>query len=159
MSTATGDRGFFVPGNLLGDYHAHIAGAADYVQRLPTDALSKLHLGVAQGLWTRGFLSADRVAAVPSLHLGGTVLFCIFMWNRLGRGWRPFLVAYPILMMFSLAYAGEHYVSDGIAGALCAFLVHWAATRIERWRDERRGRIPWKLNPKPCWSQSARRQK
>jgi len=138
MSTYTGDRGRYIPGNLLGDYHPHIAGAADYVQRLPTDALKKLHLDAAHGLWTRGFLSADQVAAVPSLHLGGTVLFCIFMWNRVHRAWRYLLVAYPVVMMFSLAYAGEHYVSDGIAGVLCAFLIHWLANRIERWRAGRR---------------------
>jgi hypothetical protein len=147
MSTASGDVGRYVPGNLLGEYHPHIAGAADYVQRIPVDAFRELHLDVAHGLWTRGFLSADQVAAVPSLHLGGTVLFCIFMWNRLSRGWRYVLVAYPFVMMFSLAYAGEHYVSDGIAGTLCAFLIHGAATRIERWRAARRA--PDTLKPQP----------
>ena len=48
------------------------------------------------------------------------------------------LIGYPLLMMFSLAYAGEHYVADGIAGALCACLVSWLATRAERWWDRRR---------------------
>ncbi len=47
------------------------------------------------------------------------------------------LVAYPLVMMFGLAYAGEHYVTDGIAGALAAWLVHRTATRIERRRTER----------------------
>jgi hypothetical protein len=138
MSTATGDVGHYVPHNLLGAYHGHVAGAADYVQRLPTDGLQRMHLDIAHSLWTRGFLSADQVAAVPSLHLGGTVLFCLFMWSRVPRAWRYVLAAYPFVMMFSLAYAGEHYVSDGLAGALCAFVVHWAATRIERWRAARR---------------------
>ncbi|MDT4919668.1 MAG: hypothetical protein QOI15_570, partial [Pseudonocardiales bacterium] len=137
----------FVPTNLLGDFTAHHAGAHPYVERIASASFYKFHLGVADGLWTRGFLSADQVAAVPSLHLGGTVLFCIFMWKRLSRGWRYLLVAYPIVMMFSLAYAGEHYVSDGIAGALCAFLIHWAATRIERWRAARHG--PDTLEPQP----------
>jgi hypothetical protein len=136
-----------VPGNLLGDYHAHIAGADPYVQRIALDAFRELHLGVAHSLWTRGFLSADLVAAVPSLHVGGTVLFCLFMWSRLSRGWRWFLAAYPLVMMFSLAYAGEHYISDGIAGALCAWFIHWAATRIERWQSARRR--PDTLEPPP----------
>jgi hypothetical protein len=138
MQYPTGDAGYFVRGNLLGPYHAHVAGAADYVQRIPVDAFHELHLSVAHSLWTRGFLSADQVAAVPSLHVGGTVLFCMFMWSRLTRWWRPLLIGYPLLMMFSLAYAGEHYVADGIAGALCAFFIHRMAARVERWYRARR---------------------
>jgi membrane-associated phospholipid phosphatase len=54
------------------------------------------------------------------------------MWPRLARAWRPALILYPLLMQFSLTYAGEHYVADGIAGALCAALVHRLATSVER---------------------------
>jgi hypothetical protein len=127
-----------VPGNLLGAFTTHQPGANPYIERIAGDSFFKLHLSAAHGLWTRGFLSADAVAAVPSLHIGGTVLFCIFMWRRLNKWWRPFLVGYPLVMMFSLAYAGEHYVADGIAGALAAWLIHWLANRIERWRKRRR---------------------
>jgi hypothetical protein len=45
-------------------------------------------------------------------------LFAIFMWNRIAKWAQPILVVYPMVMMFSLAYGGEHYVADGIAGAL-----------------------------------------
>jgi hypothetical protein len=127
-----------VRNNLLGDYHTHIAGAHPYVERIAGAGWSNLHISQAHTLWAKGFSVADPVAAVPSLHVGGTVLFCIFMWPRLSRGWRFLLIGYPIVMMFSLTYAGEHYVADGIAGALCAFLVHWTANRIERWHRARR---------------------
>jgi membrane-associated phospholipid phosphatase len=40
-------------------------------------------------------------------------------------------------MQFSLTYGGDHYVADGIAGALCAWLVHWLANRFERRRRRR----------------------
>lgn len=126
-----------VPGNLLGPFTVHQDGAHAYVERIAGASFFKFHLGAAHALWTRGFLSADQVAAVPSLHVGGTVLFCIFMWSRLRRGWRWFLIGYPFVMMFSLAYAGEHYVADGIAGALCAWFIHWAATGVERWHRAR----------------------
>jgi membrane-associated phospholipid phosphatase len=36
-----------------------------------------------------------------------------------------------VVMQFTLAYGGEHYVVDGIAGALCAWGVHALATRLE----------------------------
>lgn len=132
-----------VPGNLLGAYHGHNAGANNFVERIAGDSFYKIHvwkfhLKVAHTLWTKGFSGADAVAAVPSLHVGGTVLFCIFMWSRLRKWWRPLLVAYPLVMMWSLCYAGEHYVADGIAGALAAWLIHYLATRIERRRTRAR---------------------
>jgi hypothetical protein len=123
---------------LLGRFHTVQPGANPWVERIAGDGLHTLHLGVAHGLWTKGFTTADPVAAVPSLHLGVTVLFCLFLWSRVDVSWRPLLVLYPLVMMFSLAYAGEHYVSDGIAGALAAWAVHWLALRLERRRDRSR---------------------
>lgn len=119
---------------LLGRFNTAQPGAHPWVERIAGDGLQTLHLSAAHELWTTGFATTDAVAAVPSLHVGGTLLFCIFMWSRADRAWQPLLVAYPIVMMFSLAYAGEHYVSDGIAGALAAWIVHWMANRFERWR-------------------------
>lgn len=125
------------PGALLGEFHLTQPGANPWVERIAGDGLHPLHLGIAQELWTKGFVRADPVAAVPSLHLGATVLFCLFLWGRVDATWRPLLVIYPMVMMFSLAYGGEHYVSDGIAGALAAWLVHALANRFER-----RSRVP-----------------
>jgi PAP2 superfamily protein len=121
-----------VSGNLLGPYTSHLAGANAYVERIAGQSFYKLHLTIAHALWTKGFNTVDAVAAVPSLHVGETVLFSMFMWQRLGRLWRPVLVGYPLLMQFSLTYSGEHYVADGIAGALCAVFIHRLATSVER---------------------------
>jgi hypothetical protein len=102
------------------------------VERIAGESFYKLHLSVAHQVWTTGFSAVDDVAAVPSLHVGGTVLFCLFLWSRVRAGWRPLLVLYPLVMQFSLTYAGEHYVVDGIAGGLCAYVVHRVAGRVER---------------------------
>ena len=131
-----GDR--LVPGNLLGDFHSHVDGANPYVQLITTRGITKLHLTYAHTLVEHGRGWGDAVAAVPSLHVGGTVLFVLFMWNRVRKWWRPLLVAYPFLMQFSLTYGADHYIADGIAGALCAWLVHAIANRIERWHKARR---------------------
>jgi hypothetical protein len=119
---------------LLGAFHTHRPGANPWLELITTRGFGKLHLNAAQSLVEHGRGWADAVAAVPSLHVGGTVLFVLFMWRRLNRWWRPLLVAYPFVMQFSLTYGGDHYVADGIAGALCAWLVHWLATRVERRR-------------------------
>lgn len=126
-------------GGLLGPFTTHLPGANPWVERNSTWGFADLHLSVAKSLLDEGQGAADAVAAVPSLHLGGTVLFVLFMWPRVHRFWRPVLVAYPLAMTFSLTYSAEHFVADCIAGALLAVLVHLAANRIERWRNGRRG--------------------
>jgi hypothetical protein len=133
--------GQLVPsGGLLGPMTSHLPGANPWVEQLAGRGFYKLHLGVANSLLSEGRAIADAVAAVPSLHLGGTVLFVLFMWRRVSKWWRPVLVAYPFAMTFTLVYAGEHYVSDCIAGALAAVLVHVIANRIER-RRRRAGAV------------------
>lgn len=136
-------------GGLLGAFTTHRPGATPYVELITTRGFSTLHLSVADTLVDQGRSIIDNVAAVPSLHLGGTVLFVLFMWSRVARWWRPLLALYPFLMMFSLAYGADHYVSDGIIGALCAWLVHWLAGRAERWAGRRRAPDTLDGSPRP----------
>jgi hypothetical protein len=133
-----GQSPFFSHDGLLGHYGAHQPGTNPWVDLITTRGFSRLHLSVANSLVEHGRGYADAVAAVPSLHVGGTVLFVLFMWGRVNRWWRVLLAVYPFAMMFSLAYGADHYVTDGIAGALCAWLVHWLAGRVERWLKARR---------------------
>jgi PAP2 superfamily protein len=125
-------------GGLLGAMHSARPGANPWIERLSFKGWSDLHLTVAGNLVKEGQAAVDQVAAVPSLHAGGTLLFVLFLWPRVRRWWRPLLVAYPVVMAFCLVYSGEHYVSDLLAGWLLAVLVHLGAGRIERWRAARR---------------------
>jgi hypothetical protein len=134
-------------GGLLGKFTTVQPGANPWVERISTRGFFELHLGVAKSLIDKGQGVADSVAAIPSLHLGGTVLFVIFMWPRVSKWWKPLLAAYPFVMTFSLVYSGEHYLTDCIAGALCAFGINYLANRIERWRM--RTRAPDTLDTPP----------
>lgn len=138
-----------VPNNLLGQWAGGRPDADPFVERIAARGFSDLHLTVAHDLWTKGFSIADPVAAVPSLHLGGTMLFVLFMWPRVRRWWRPALAAYPLVMTFSLVYAGEHYIADCLAGALLAMLVHLGANRIERRRGRKRSPDTLEASPQP----------
>lgn len=109
-------------------------GAPARITRISTRGLGEIHLSGAQQLVEKGQATANPVAAVPSLHLGGTMLFVLFMWNRVRKPWWPVLALYPVLMTFSLVYAGEHYVSDCLAGGAAALGVHAAANWWERRR-------------------------
>jgi hypothetical protein len=138
-------------GGLLGPMTSAQPGANHWIERLSFKGWSHLHLSVAGTLVKEGQAAVDEVAAVPSLHAAGTLLFVMFVWRRVNRWWRPLLVAYPVLMAFALVYSAEHYVSDILAGWLLAVAVHFGALRLERRRLERRtdeGSGPDRLDPR-----------
>jgi membrane-associated phospholipid phosphatase len=63
------------------------------------------------------------------------------LWNRVHRGWRPWLVAYVLVMAFTLVYTAEHYVVDILLGwALAAVVI--AVT--DRFQSRRRALAPSK---------------
>lgn len=121
-----------VNGGLLGPFqHAH-AGVHPYVQRISPRGLDFLHVTRADAVLRNGQYTVDLVAAMPSLHSAGVLLFVIFMWRRVRPWWRPLLALYPLAMTFTLVYSGEHYVSDVLFGWLAAVLVSVAAAYVER---------------------------
>ena len=126
-------------GGILGQMTTHLPGANPWVERTSWWGFHELHLSVAGSFLKEGQAVADPVAAVPSLHLGGTVLFVLFMWRRVSKWWRPLLAMYPLAMTFSLAYSAEHYVFDCLTGAFAAVGVTIASARLERWWRRRKG--------------------
>lgn len=129
--------------SLLGNLHPVHAGAQPYVQRIAYRGFAEIHLPRAGALLREGQAGVDLVAAVPSLHSAGVLLLTLFLWRRTRRWWtRSLLLAYPLLMTFTLVYAGEHYVTDVLAGWLAAGVVHLVANRVEAtWADARRRRM------------------
>ncbi len=125
-------------GGLLGQMTGNRPGTHSWIDQIATRGLGTLHLHFAQQVIDEGRVSADAVAAVPSLHAGGILLFTLFMWKRVNKWWRPVLVFYPVFMGFTLVYSGEHYAADVLAGFLCAAFVHLAASQFEWWRKRRR---------------------
>ncbi|WP_375490059.1 phosphatase PAP2 family protein [uncultured Jatrophihabitans sp.] len=119
-------------GGLLGRMQHNRPGTHPWIDRISTRGFDDLHLRFAGSVIRAGQGGVDLIAAVPSLHIGGTTLLALFLWSRVRARWRPLLVAYVLVMAFSLVYSGEHYVSDCLAGALLAVLVHVAGLRIER---------------------------
>jgi hypothetical protein len=110
-------------GGLLGPMTHVRAGAHAWIERISGRGWGMLHLSQAQIVLHKGQGIVDLVAAVPSLHAGGTMLFTLFIRDRVNRGWRLVLVAYNLLMAFALVYSAEHYVADILAGWLLAFAV------------------------------------
>jgi membrane-associated phospholipid phosphatase len=78
----------------------------------------------------------NPVAAMPSLHMGVTFAVYLFLreyYRRLSR----VVLAYSLLMGFSLVYLGEHYTVDVLVGMACALLVYRIHTLWRRRAEAR----------------------
>ncbi|WP_217155657.1 phosphatase PAP2 family protein [[Mycobacterium] fortunisiensis] len=128
-----------VDGGLLGAMQSSQDGAHDWIERIVTRGWGKLHLHSATALIDQGQASVNLVAAIPSLHAGLTAAVAAFLWHRVNRGWRPVLVAYPLIMAFTLVYTAEHYVVDILLGWTLAAVVVMLLNRYEARRQARAG--------------------
>jgi len=58
-------------------------------------------------------------AAMPSLHMAIALLVAYYLYVSYRSGWvRGFAVSWPILMLFSIIYTGNHYLLDAIIGLI-----------------------------------------
>ena len=110
------------------------------VLRLTSEGFDQVGLNMVGSALKLGQGLVNPVAAMPSLHVAFATLAAGFWWSRVRRPYRPLLALYPLAMCFSLAYAGEHYVLDELAGVAYA-LVILAASRWLR-KDEVLSRSP-----------------
>lgn len=127
-------------GGLLGAMQTTQDGANDWIERIVGRGWGKLNLHSATALLDQGQASVNLVAAIPSLHAGLSLAISVFLWNRVARGWRPLLVAYPLVMAFTLVYTAEHYVIDLVLGWALAVVVIGAINRYEARRRPADGR-------------------
>jgi membrane-associated phospholipid phosphatase len=74
----------------------------------------------------------DPYAAMPSLHVGWSVLVGLAVFRASSRIWlRAVAVAHPLLMALAVTATGNHYLVDSLAGALVALL---AILVVAGWR-------------------------
>ncbi|ABK76165.1 phosphatase PAP2 family protein [Mycolicibacterium smegmatis] len=128
-------------GGLLGPMQSSQDGANDWIERIVTRGWGKLNLHSATALIDQGQASVNLVAAIPSLHAGLTAGVAAFLWYRVNRKWRPLLVAYPLIMAFTLVYTAEHYVVDILLGWALAATVIFVFNRFHAFRRGRSGEV------------------
>jgi len=124
-------------GGLLGAMQSTQDGANSWVERIVGRGWGKLNLHSATALIDQGQASVNLVAAIPSLHAALAAAVAAFLWSRVSRKWRPLLVAYVLVMAFTLVYTAEHYVIDILLGWALAALVLLVIRYFETWRWQR----------------------
>jgi len=72
-------------------------------------------------------LSANLVAAMPSLHAAYPTLFALMVRKIWGTRWFIISLVYPISIWVGVVYLGEHYVADVLAGIVYAIASYLAA--------------------------------
>jgi membrane-associated phospholipid phosphatase len=79
--------------------------------------------------------STNPFAAMPSLHVGWAVWASLALWPLLRRRWmRLVALIYPAAMLLSVVVTGNHWLLDGLAGAVLAAVTLAAAAAWERHR-------------------------
>ena len=67
--------------------------------------------------WQSALEWGNAVAAMPSLHAGFALFVPAFFLPRIKPVWlKAVVLCFPVMMLASLVYFGEHYVVDGLAG-------------------------------------------
>ncbi len=99
-------------------------------------------LAVMDALWTTyetGNGVVNGISAMPSMHVGTSVLFAILGFAS-GKRWIGWLLsAFALLIFLGSIQLAWHYAIDGYAGAAVAAFGWWAAGKLVRWDRARQG--------------------
>lgn len=89
--------------------------------------------------WQKALDWGNAIAAMPSLHASFALIVPAFFLPWIKPRWLKALVlCFPVVMLASLVYLGEHWVIDGLAGWVITGGSFWFWNRMERWQRTRR---------------------
>jgi membrane-associated phospholipid phosphatase len=81
----------------------------------------------------------NGISAMPSMHVGTSVLFAILGFSA-GKKWLGYLMsAFAFLIFIGSIHLGWHYAIDGYAGAAIAVVCWWVSGKIVDWDRRKRG--------------------
>jgi PAP2 superfamily len=125
---------------------------------LPHDGMVDTAVRYGQSVYgsVAGF-NADQLSAMPSVHVGWSLLAALVIVEVSRSRWRWLALAYPLLTLLAVVVTANHYWMDGIAAALLlalALIVQRAGrTATAAWRT-RSGAVPAR-RPVPVSTPSA----
>lgn len=101
------------------------------IKRVGLRGFQVFHWQTADVFLAYGSRFSNRVAAMPSLHGGWSMLIALFLTRYVPNWAKPLLFLYPALMLFTLVVGGEHYIFDVVMGFVCAI----ASALLMQWRE------------------------
>jgi len=112
--------------------------------KYPYQIMPELHRNAGRGFYHLGFDSwstgyklalsnGNGVAAMPSLHASFALIVPAFFlpWIR-WRWLKALVLLFPVIMLASLVYLGEHWVIDGLVGWAITGGCFWFWARMEQ---------------------------
>jgi len=92
--------------------------------------------------WQQALDWGNAIAAMPSLHAAFSLFVPAFYlpWIR-RKPLKALVLVFPLIMLTSLVYFGEHWVIDGLVGWALVGGSFWFWDRVERWQRERRAAL------------------
>jgi membrane-associated phospholipid phosphatase len=122
-------------------WYAAKYGYIDHVvYRMSSDGWHEVGMRSAGKLIVAGQALSNPVAAMPSLHSAFALFVVAFFFPYVRRRWIPVLLLYPLAMLFTLVYSGEHYVADVLVGWSYVALTFAVMGYAERWWAARHAR-------------------
>lgn len=89
--------------------------------------------------WQHALDWGNAVAAMPSLHTAFSVFVPAFFLPMIKPVWlKAVVMLFPVAMLTSLVYFGEHWVIDGLVGAALVGGSFWFWNRVEAAQRRRR---------------------
>lgn len=113
-------------------------------KKYPYQLFSPLARNAGRGFRHLGFKSftndyniqlsnGNAVAAMPSLHASFALIVPAFFLPWIKPRWlKALALSFPVIMLTSLVYLGEHWVIDGLVGWLITGAAFWFWNRQER---------------------------
>jgi hypothetical protein len=87
-------------------------------------------------VYTPGAPGLDQLSAMPSLHVGWSIVIAVAIISVCRRRWRWLALAYPILTLVAVVVTGNHFWADGVVAAvLCGLAMLIVAKTYARPAD------------------------
>ena len=98
--------------------------------------------------------SADQLAAMPSIHVGWSILVAVVVIEVSTSRWRHLVVLHPLLTTMVVVLTGNHYWADGIVAAAVLVPALAAGPAFVAWWERRKAAAaaPAVAVPEPAYA-------